>query len=399
MTLTPWHIRDRTFAWGTRTYLMGVLNLTPDSFSDGGLHDSVETAIAHANEMIPYIDILDIGGESTRPGAAAVSVEVELERVIPVIEAIRALYPHLPISIDTTKAAVADAALRAGADIVNDVAAGRFDLDMLPTVSKHKAPYILMHMQGSPRTMQSNPRYKNVAQEVKRFLKDGVTIANAAGITQVAIDPGIGFGKTLDHNLALLRELAGLQSIAVPILVGVSRKSFIGKLCAQPDPTQRVFGTAAACVVAIANGADILRVHDPKEISDICRVADAIYRPDYVVPEVVAGDKLADRDRVSSVNSSNSGNPGKNTDRQLNGSLIVDAQESSDPDAEVNAEDELGADAESLASEATAIARLELDSGNNSAVRQKATAKASPKHKSGKKGKRHKHKTVKSADS
>jgi dihydropteroate synthase len=148
MTLKPWHIRDRTFAWGTRTYLMGVLNITPDSFSDGGLHDSIEAAIAHANSMIPYIDILDIGGESTRPGAAAVSLEVELERVIPAIEAIRTMHPDLPISIDTTKAAVADVALAAGADIVNDVTAGRFELEMLPTVAKHKAAYVLMHMQG-----------------------------------------------------------------------------------------------------------------------------------------------------------------------------------------------------------------------------------------------------------
>jgi dihydropteroate synthase len=289
MTPKPWHIRDRTFAWGTRTYLMGILNVTPDSFSDGGLHDSLEAAIAHANKMAPYVDLLDIGGESTRPGAAAVSIEDELARVIPAIEAIRVLHPDLPISIDTTKAVVADAALKAGADLVNDVAAGRFDLEMLPIVAKHKVPYILMHMQGSPRTMQSNPTYGDVAQEVKQFLCDGVMIAHAAGVNQVAIDPGIGFGKTLDHNLALLRELNCLQDLNAPVLVGVSRKSFIGKLCSQNNPKQRVFGTAAACAVAIANGADILRVHDPREIRDICRVTDAIYRPDYIALELETG--------------------------------------------------------------------------------------------------------------
>ncbi|AFY71017.1 dihydropteroate synthase [Thalassoporum mexicanum PCC 7367] len=339
MTLKPWHIRDRTFAWGTRTYLMGILNVTPDSFSDGGLHDSLETAIAHANQMVPYIDMLDIGGESTRPGAAAVSVEDELARVIPAIEAIRVLHPDLPISIDTTKAEVADAALQAGADLVNDVAAGRFDLEMLPIVAKHKAPYILMHMQGSPRTMQANPVYGDVVQDVKKFLRDGVMIARAAGIEHLAIDPGIGFGKTLDHNLALLRELACLQEIATPILVGVSRKSFIGKLCCQPDPQQRVLGTAAACAVAIANGADILRVHDPKEISDICRVTDPIYRSNsnYVAPEQAS---IATIKNVGNSNpkphQENTNNTEVGSDAQILPEPNLDSELDSDPEQQNN---------------------------------------------------------------
>ncbi len=269
-----WQISDR------RTYLMGVLNVTPDSFSDGGQFDTLERAVQRAQSMLPHIDILDIGGESTRPGASPVSASAEIARVVPVISALREQGVTVPISIDTTKSAVAQAAIEAGANVVNDVSAGRFDPELLPLCARYQVPVVLMHMQGEPRTMQINPQYRDVVQEVKQFLKDAIDIAQACGIDQraIAIDPGIGFGKTLEHNLLLLRHLREFRELGCPLLVGVSRKSFIGKLCHQPDPQQRVFGTAAACAVAIANGANILRVHDTAEMYDVTRVADAIVR-------------------------------------------------------------------------------------------------------------------------
>jgi dihydropteroate synthase len=275
-----WKIRDRTFNWGERTYLMGVINITPDSFSDGGLFTSVAGALTKVEQFNPYIDILDIGGESTRPDAEPVASVEEIRRVVPVIKAVRSQFPDMPISIDTTKVSVAEAAIAAGADIINDVSAGRFDLGMLPFVGKYQVPIVLMHMQGQPRTMQKQPYYKNVVEEVSKFLHNGITMAIACGLPQdlIAIDPGIGFGKTLEHNLQLLRELEKLKTLNCPILVGASRKSFIGKLCNQDRPSDRLLGTAAACSIAIAHGADILRVHDPKEIKDVCAVTDAIYR-------------------------------------------------------------------------------------------------------------------------
>ena len=276
----PWVIRDRQFIWGERTYLMGVLNVTPDSFSDGGRFASKDAALQQVAQMLPYIDILDIGGESTRPDAQPVSAEEESDRILPIIEAVRAAYPNLPISVDTVKASVAKAAIAAGADILNDVSSGRFDLEMLPLAGKLQVPIFLMHMQGEPRTMQANPQYRNVVQEVKQFLNDAITVAKACGIPAnlIAIDPGIGFGKTLEHNLDLLRNLSVFKTIKAPLLVGVSRKSFIGKICDRPDPRDRLFGTISACSACIAGGADILRVHDPKEVADACRVSDAIFR-------------------------------------------------------------------------------------------------------------------------
>ncbi len=275
-----WKIRDHKFVWGERTYLMGVINITPDSFSDGGLYTDLESALAQADQLAPYIDILDIGGESTRPDAEPVDSNEEIRRVVPVITVIRAKYPHLPISIDTTKVSVASEAIAAGADIINDVSAGRFDLGMLPFVGKYQVPIVLMHMQGQPRTMQKRPYYKNVVAEVSQFLQNGIAMTIACGLPQdlIAIDPGIGFGKTLEHNLQLLRELEKLQNLSCPILVGASRKSFIGKLCDQDLPSDRLMGTAAACSIAIAHGADILRVHDAKEIKDVCAITDAVYR-------------------------------------------------------------------------------------------------------------------------
>ena len=278
--LTNWVIRDRQFIWGDRTYLMGILNVTPDSFSDGGQFIAKESALKQVEQMLPYIDILDIGGESTRPDAAPVNADQECDRILPIIEAVREAYPNLPISVDTVKASVAKQAIAAGADMVNDVSAGRFDPDMLPTVGKLQVPIFLMHMQGEPRTMQLNPQYRDVVQDIKRFLTDAISVAKACGITEnlIAIDPGIGFGKTLEHNLELIKNLSAFKTIKAPLLLGVSRKSFIGKLCDLPNPSDRLLGTIAACNAGIAGGADILRVHDPKEIAETCQVSDAIFR-------------------------------------------------------------------------------------------------------------------------
>ena len=278
--LTNWIIRDREFIWGDRTYLMGVLNLTPDSFSDGGQYNSRDAALQQVAQMLPYIDILDIGGESTRPDAQPVSAAEECDRVLPIIQAVRETYPNLPISVDTAKASVAKAAIVAGADMLNDVSAGRFDPEMLPLAGKLQVPIFLMHMQGEPRTMQENPHYRDVVQDVKKFLNDAILVAKACGIPKhlIAIDPGIGFGKTLDHNLKILKNLRSFMEISAPLLLGVSRKSFIGKICDRPDPRDRLYGTIAACSACIAGGADILRVHDPKEIFDACRISDSIFR-------------------------------------------------------------------------------------------------------------------------
>ena len=279
-TTNQWVIRDRQFIWGDRTYIMGVLNVTPDSFSDGGQFNSSDTALKQVAKMLPYIDILDIGGESTRPQAQPVSAEQECDRILPIIKAVRGAYPNLPISVDTVKASVAKAAIAAGADMLNDVSAGRFDPEMLPLVGRLQVPIFLMHMQGEPRTMQVHPKYHDVVNDVKHFLNDAISVAKACGIPKhlIAIDPGIGFGKTLEHNLELLRNLRAFQEIGLPLLLGVSRKSFIGKLCDRPNPSDRLFGTIAACSACIAGGADILRVHDPQEIADACRVSDAIFR-------------------------------------------------------------------------------------------------------------------------
>ncbi|MEL7419008.1 MAG: dihydropteroate synthase [Cyanobacteria bacterium J06555_3] len=268
------------FKWGKKTYLMGILNVTPDSFSDGGEFADLESATAQAQEMIAHgVDIIDIGGESTRPQAEAVSTELELQRVIPVIERLRQESP-IPISIDTTKAVVAEQAIAAGANLVNDISGGTFDQAMLPTVAKLDVPIILMHIRGNPQTMQSLTDYQDVVAEVKEFLTTQVDKAIACGIdrSKIIIDPGIGFAKQAEQSLELLQRLSELQSLELPMLVGVSRKSFMRPILQQEDPKKRIWGTAAACYSAIARGADILRVHDVAQMYDVCRVADAIER-------------------------------------------------------------------------------------------------------------------------
>ena len=278
--LQPWQLRDRTFVWGQQTYLMGVLNVTPDSFSDGGQFDTLEAALAQARLLVEAgADILDVGGQSTRPQAVEVSLIEELERVVPVIEAVRREL-DVPISVDTTRSQVASAAVAAGADIVNDISGATFDPQMLTTVAELGVPLILMHIRGTPQTMQQLTNYQDLLGEIRNFLAERIEAAIAAGInrSQIMIDPGIGFAKTYPQNLELLRRVAEFRSLGCPMLVGPSRKSFIGHILNQPDPQQRVWGTVAACCAAIAGGADVVRVHDIAEMHDVCRVADAIWR-------------------------------------------------------------------------------------------------------------------------
>jgi dihydropteroate synthase len=283
-TLSKITIRSKSFEWGKRTYLMGVLNITPDSFSDGGDFNTIESALAQAENMVKSgVDIIDIGGQSTRPGAVEISLQQELDRVIPVIEILRQnadIFADIPISVDTTRAQVAQAAVAAGADIINDISGATFDSAMLSTVAKLKVPIILMHLRGTPQTMQKLTDYRDLIGEIGDFLDNRIVAAVATGIdkSQIIIDPGIGFAKTYSQNLEILRELFSFRSLNCPILVGVSRKSFIGQILNQPLAKQRVWGTAAACTGAIANSADILRVHDVREMHDVCQVADAIFR-------------------------------------------------------------------------------------------------------------------------
>ncbi len=278
----PQFIAQQPLDWGSRTYLMGVINVTPDSFSDGGQFNSVTAACQQAQEFVQAgADILDIGGESTRPGAAPVSSEQELERVIPVIQRMRQQGITTPISIDTTKATVAKAAIVEGANIVNDISGGMFDPDMLKTVANLGVPIALMHLRGTPATMQQLTDYQDLVTEVGDFLEERIQAAVDCGIdrSNIWLDPGIGFAKTAEQSMELLKNLAVLrQRFQLPLLVGVSRKSFIGHILQQPDPQQRIWGTAAACCAAIVNGADILRVHDVAAMNDVRRVADALLR-------------------------------------------------------------------------------------------------------------------------
>jgi dihydropteroate synthase len=259
------------------------LNVTPDSFSDGGRFATVNAALDRSIQMvISGVDIIDIGGESTKPGATPVDEATELARVIPVIGGIRQ-YPdtqHIPISIDTTKASVARSAIAAGADIVNDVSGGQFDENMFETVAQLGVPYVLMHMRGTPATMTQMSEYDDVVGEILAFFETQIDRAVNAGIdrSQMIIDPGIGFAKQYQQSIEIIRHLDRFEILDLPLLVGVSRKSFIGKILNQPDPERRLWGTSAACCAAIARGADILRVHDVAEMVDVSRVADAMFR-------------------------------------------------------------------------------------------------------------------------
>jgi dihydropteroate synthase len=285
-------IGQHTFHWGSRTYVMGILNITPDSFSGDGMiskGDAVGLAVEQARDFLASgADILDVGGESTRPGSQPVNAEDEMERVIPVIEAVAKEFPGALISIDTYKARVAEAALKAGAQILNDVWALRADPELATVAAKSAAPVILMHNRSSPASVEVREqlgnayigsRYENLMEDVKRELLLSVEIAVKAGIeeSRIILDPGIGFGKTREHNLELINRLDEIRSLGFPVLLGPSRKSFIGFTLDLPAD-QRVEGTAATVAVGIARGADIIRVHDVKEMARVAKMTDAIVR-------------------------------------------------------------------------------------------------------------------------
>jgi dihydropteroate synthase len=270
------------FRWATIAGpVMGVVNVTPDSFSDGGRFVAPASAVAHACDLaVAGAAVLDVGGESTRPGAEPVDADTEIARVVPVIAAV-AERVEVPISVDTTKAAVADAALRAGATIVNDVSAGTADPDMLGVVAASGAGYVAMHMQGEPRTMQADPHYDDVVGEVAGFLVERLDAARAAGVADDALmaDPGIGFGKTIDHNLELLASLPELiAAVGVPVLVGTSRKAFLGRIVDEPDPAARDDATLATVVWALERGAAMVRVHDVRGAVQAAAVLGAMAR-------------------------------------------------------------------------------------------------------------------------
>ena len=279
---------DRAQAWrcgkhrlplSKRVHLMGIVNVTPDSFSDGGKFYAIEKAVQRARDLIAEgADIIDIGGESTRPGADPVSEQEETRRVLPVIEKL-AREVRVPISVDTTKASVARRAIEAGASIVNDVSAMRFDPGMTDVVRDTGSGLVLMHMKGSPRTMQRRPAYRSLMGEVFHFLSGRLEFALSRGIRagQIVVDPGIGFGKTARHNLEILHRLPELLPIGRPLLVGPSRKSFIGKVLGLP-PTERLEGTTAAVAAAVLGGARLIRVHDVAVATRVVKVAEAIRR-------------------------------------------------------------------------------------------------------------------------
>ena len=276
--MTPLQFKDWLLDARRRPLVMGVLNVTPDSFSDGGQFSDVSAAVAHGREMAAAgAAVIDVGGESTRPGSQLVPAEEQIRRVVPVIAALVDRAPAV-ISIDTSRAEVAAAALDAGAHLINDVFAGQDDPDLLPLAARRAVPIILMHMQGRPADMQVKPRYQNVTAEVFDFLRERIDAALAAGVdpSRILIDPGIGFGKTLEHNLVLLRELAQLKTLGRPVVVGTSRKQFIGKITGEELASGRLFGTAATISWAVANGADLLRVHDVGPMSQVVRMIEAI---------------------------------------------------------------------------------------------------------------------------
>lgn len=272
---------EYTLPLGQRTYVMGILNVTPDSFSDGGCYLDPGRAVERGHEMVAQgADLIDVGGESTRPGATPVPAEEELARVLPVIRRL-AREVRVPISIDTYKARVAEAAVDAGARLLNDISAGRFDPGMARLAARTGLPLVVMHMKGDPRTMQDAPWYEDVVEEVAQFFEERIGALTAAGVApeQLILDPGLGFGKRQEDNLRLLAELGRFRRFGRPILVGPSRKSFLGQILGTP-PLDRLEGTLAAVVVAMVQGADLVRVHDVQAIDRARRVVDALIRPE-----------------------------------------------------------------------------------------------------------------------
>jgi len=275
---------------GQRTYVMGILNVTPDSFSDGGQYLDPGRAVARGLEMVAQgADLIDVGGESTRPGAEPVPVEEELRRVIPVIRRL-AREVRVPISIDTYKARVAEAAVDAGARLLNDISAGRFDPEMPRLAARTGLPLVVMHMKGTPRTMQEAPWYEDVVGEVDQFFRERIQALTEAGVAreQLILDPGLGFGKRTQDNLVLLGQLGRFRHWGLPLLVGPSRKSFLGEVLGTP-PQDRLEGTLAAVVTAVVQGADLVRVHDVEAIDRARRVVDALVRADPVAAAAAQG--------------------------------------------------------------------------------------------------------------
>ncbi len=274
---SPYQFRLGSVAYDftSRTHIMGILNVTPDSFSDGGKYADTKHAVERALKMIDEgADIIDVGGESTRPGSDPVSIDEELRRVIPVIEELSDK-TLIPISVDTYKSEVAKRALQAGACIVNDISGLAFDPAMLTMAASHGATVVIMHMRGTPKTMQNEPAYNDVVREVIEFLDQQSRKALAAGIRQIMVDPGLGFGKTLKHNIALMQNLMDFRQLGRPVLVGPSRKSFLGTILDLPVD-ERLEGTAAAVALCIRNGASIVRVHDVREMKRVAMVADVL---------------------------------------------------------------------------------------------------------------------------
>ncbi len=260
--------------------IMGIVNLTPDSFYDGGRYGGDEAALLHHVKQLLHegADIIDIGGMSSRPGADMISAEVELKRVIPALENILKQFPRSIISVDTVHARVAEEALELGAHIVNDISAGRYDNAMLATAARWKAPFVVMHMQGLPANMQQKPGYHNVLTEVYDFFRERIAACSNAGILDIILDPGFGFGKGFEHNYTLLRELRYFTNLRLPVLAGLSRKSLICKAL-KVDPEHALNGTTAANMLALMNGANLLRVHDVKEAKQAIQIFEACYAP------------------------------------------------------------------------------------------------------------------------
>jgi len=278
-------LNSRPLALGERTIVMGVLNVTPDSFSDGGKYLEPESAIERALAMERSgADLLDIGGESTRPGSAETPASVEVDRILPVLEALRGRL-KIPISVDTRRASVAEIALRAGAELLNDVSGLKSDPQIAEVAARHRKPLILMHMRGEPRTMQSGRFARDVMKDVLQGLRKSVAVARHAGVatSQIILDPGIGFGKSFAQNYELLQKLPQLAKLGYPLLVGTSRKGFLGATWARDGraapPEKRIWGTAATVTASILNGAHIVRVHDVEEMVQVARVADCIVDP------------------------------------------------------------------------------------------------------------------------
>lgn len=279
-----WKLKRRTLVLGERTLVMGVLNVTPDSFSDGGKHFALRSAVEAALSMQRAgADILDIGAESTRPGSLGVSAAEELARLLPVLEALRGKL-KIPISVDTQKSSVAEIALGAGAEILNDVSGLKSDPQLAAVAAHHGAPLILMHMRGTPRSMQKQPFARDVMRDVLSGLRSSVALARRHSVprSQIALDPGIGFGKSFEQNYELLARLPEIAKLGFPLLAGVSRKGFLGATLAEAGnpapPDQRLWGTAAAVAASILGGAHIVRVHDVAEMAQVARVSDAVLR-------------------------------------------------------------------------------------------------------------------------